>query len=483
MTPLRQRRSSLRHFDLPSRRGLLRAAGGIAVGLPLLDGLGARRAYGNDPARRFVCFFQPCGVDVDTFWPTRYGALADDSMPDTTGVGPLRAWKHKLLIPRGLHSVPRGHNREGIRHNDHTLAGQCRLTAATHSDATRAANQSIDSLIAARKNPRGRGPLILGVGRNRGNFPGASLSYDEAGRSRPRIDDPKVAYERLVGLGEASAASRAQILQRRQSILDVVRGDFEELQNDPALSRADRRKLDMHFTNIRELETGLAATCRLRDELAAELRAVPSNRVLEDALFPQMGKLQSAILGLAIACDYTRAAVIMWGTTAGGPVHSWLGHTHEHHLISHRVIRYDSGVELQGARQMLHQIDRWHAARLAELLAQLDAYDEGAGTALDNTVIAWLNELSEGKMHHFRDMPVVLAGSCGGYFKTGEYVKVTRFADPLANSDKARVEDAPHNKLLTMFANACGVREANGAPLVKFGQWGDPGEYAELRRG
>ena len=83
-----------------------------------------------------------------------------------------------------------------------------------------------------------------------------------------------------------------------------------------------------------------------------------------------------------------------------------------------------------------------------------------------DTVIAWVNELSEGKMHHFRDMPVVLAGSCGGYFKTGQYVKLTRFDDPLANSDKQRIEDAPHNKLLTMIANAAGVYATPQAVLV-----------------
>jgi len=483
MIPLRMRRS----LGGVARRKFLRGAGAIAVGLPFLEGASARQAQAaTSPARRFICFFQPCGIDVNTFWPTAYGPLTDATMPDDRGIGPLRAWKSRLLIPRGIHSVPRGHSREGIAHNEHSLASQCRLTASTHPNATKCSHPSVDSVIAAQKNPPGRPPLVLAVGRNTGAFPGGTLSYDESGNNRPRISNPKISYEKLVGLSTGDPSASDKILKRRMSVLDAVKSDFDELKSDKALSAADRRMLDMHFSGIKELETGIAATCRLSKELTADLGGVVPARVYDDALFQQVGKLQTAILALAIGCDYTRAALLMWGNIANGPVHSWLGHTHEHHLISHRVVSYSGGGVLNGATKMLNQIDRWHAARLADLLALLDAYQEADGTALDNTVVAWVNELSEGKMHHYRDMPVVLAGGCGGYFKSGgHYIKVTKFDDPLANSDKARVEDAPHNKLLTMIANACGVRQPNGSPLENFGKAGKtglPGEFTELKK-
>ena len=50
-----------------------------------------------------------------------------------------------------------------------------------------------------------------------------------------------------------------------------------------------------------------------------------------------------------------------------------------------------------------------------------------------------------------------MAGSCNGYFKQGEYIKVTE-GDQWGDEDNTRNDnDAPHNKLLTTCANAVGV--------------------------
>jgi hypothetical protein len=90
---------------------------------------------------------------------------------------------------------------------------------------------------------------------------------------------------------------------------------------------------------------------------------------------------------------------------------------------------------------------------------------------LDNTAVVMMNELSHGKDHDFRDLPVVIAGSCGGYFKQGEYIKVT------AQADTRNDADAPHNKLLTTLCNAMGVPETHfGAADL-----GEDGEFDQLK--
>jgi hypothetical protein len=75
------------------------------------------------------------------------------------------------------------------------------------------------------------------------------------------------------------------------------------------------------------------------------------------------------------------------------------------------------------------------------------------------------------------DMPYVMFGSAGGYFKQSQYIKVT------AQDDPKNDVDAPHNKLLTTIANAVGVTDDAGAPLTIFGDpaYGMPGEYDQLK--
>ena len=76
---------------------------------------------------------------------------------------------------------------------------------------------------------------------------------------------------------------------------------------------------------------------------------------------------------------------------------------------------------------------------------------EGNGTMFDNTVVVWVNELAIGNKHTRADMPVVVAGSCGGYFKTGRYLKYNG--------------DTSHNQLLVSLCNAMDVT---------VNQFGDP---------
>lgn len=69
----------------------------------------------------------------------------------------------------------------------------------------------------------------------------------------------------------------------------------------------------------------------------------------------------------------------------------------------------------------------------------------------------------------------MLAGSAGGYLKTGQYVKVTKQANPLQDVD------APHKTLPTTMLNAVGCKGADGNPMTNFGTFGAPGEVSELK--
>src|SRR5690606_36069496 len=96
-----------------------------------------------------------------------------------------------------------------------------------------------------------------------------------------------------------------------------------------ALSQADREKLDMHLTAIRELEGGMGKAglipCVLPPTRAAEIEAIDPDAITTNEQYKTMGMMQMDLLALAIACGNTHAATLLWGAGAAGPIFQWDG--------------------------------------------------------------------------------------------------------------------------------------------------------------
>jgi len=472
-----------------SRRHFLRGAGCVAVALPWLESFAApsARAQAAAAPKRFVAFFQGCGVDISRFWPKTLGPLGPSSLTGTA-LEPLAPYAAKLLIPRGLQCSPRGFDFDKAQNgaNDHNLGTAARLTAAKLDAVNNqhyAQGISVDQEMAKSINPGGKPALTLAVGREFTGTADGYISYLGPGQPAPRQQNPWSVYQDFMSTGGDSAPMVDLVLKRRQSVLDVVKADIDSLKSNSRLSQADKDKLDLHFTTIRDLEGGMvssgAVACTLPAATLAELKAINGDELRNDGQFQTIGKLQMDVLALALACGATNVATLMWGSGEGGPVFSWLGHKNEHHLISHRVVDYGSPTALSGAIDMLHDIDVWYAGQFKYLLDKLSAYQEQDGTLLDHSAVVWCNELSNGSVHHFQDLPFVIAGSAGGALKQGEYIKMT--ANPLATGPDAVTpgDDAPHNKLLTTLLNAVGATK-DGQPYENFGQYGGAGQYEQL---
>jgi hypothetical protein len=469
-----------------ARRRFLRGLGGALVGVPFLEGLLLRgvRAEEPRPIKRFATFFQCNGVNMERFWPsTPYGALSDASFAQGATLEALAPFREHLLIPRGIHMAPRGFGIDASGGDDHARGMGCKLTACAlnMADDHYALGISVDQELAKSVNPAGRAPLTLFVGER---HPGVAGHISYRGPNDPVIgeNNPWLAYRDLMNLAATSDAMVAERLtKRRQSVLDLVRDDMDDLRRLP-LSQADRRRLDMHFTSIRELEANMngsgIAACALEPARAAELEALDPATVAFEGELKRIGQMQMELLALALACDQTRVATLQWGSGASGPVFRWDGMSHDynHHKLSHGNTRDDdTGAQVDGYLDMVHDIDRWFARQYAYLLARLDAYVEGSATVLENSAIVWMNELSDGKTHDFRDLPYVIAGSAGGRLRTGQYLKVT------AQDDTRNHVDAPHNQLLTTLLNAVGAHQGDGSPYTNFGTFGAPGEISALK--
>jgi len=469
-----------------NRRNFLRGVGGVALMLPFLESIRSREAQANpvSPDRRLIVFFMCNGMNMERFWPTTpYGSLTDESFAPDRSISPLAAYRDKLLIPRGIHMVPRGFGWDPGAGDDHAKGMGHKLTAQPLVEGSNyAAGISVDQLIAQRLNAPNTPALTLLVGGKADGVLG-HISYMGSEQPVTGENNPWLVYQDLIGASNLDEEALARLTQRRESVLDLVSAEYNALLSRN-LSKADRTKLDMHFTTVRDLELGMAGNglipCKLPPEREAEIEGIDPNTVSHASEFKKIGRMQMDILALAIACGATRVGSLQWGSGAGGPIFTWDGmnHQYNHHKLSHgNTMDDNSGSEVAGYQEMLFDIDRWYMTELTYLLDRLSAYQEGDGTVLDNSVVMFTNELSEGKEHNFMDQTYLLAGSCGGYFKTGQYIKLTAEDNPKNDAD------APHNKLLTTVLNAVGVTEDGGAPVEYFGHpdFGEPGEFDALK--
>lgn len=464
----------MRNARFLSRRTFLRGAAGAAVGLPLLESIGASPLQAQTAQRltRFLSFHSSCGVETDRFWPA-IGALSEASFAGK-GTEALAPFASRLLIPRGVHGYPVG---TWTGHSEGTCQA---LTAAPLSNGL-AQGRSIDQVIADALNPQGREALVVRPGgRDLGVAAFNSISYRSAGQMANAESNPFRAYRSMMGMGapEPTPGDEAaeRLLKLRQSVLDLVGEEFQDLQRID-LSQADRDKLEQHFQLIRDLENGMTGApglvaCNLDAATTAELDAINQDTVESNDNFPVMARLFTKIVALSLACGYTRSAVLQWGAAvAGAPLYRWDGinHSHRHHPLSHGTTDDFNESAVSGYKDMLFAIDRWNIGEFAKLLGLLDGYAEQEGaTLLDNTVVLYTNEFSHGQGHTTGDLPVIIAGGAG-YFQLGRSVLLNGGVADIGGVEGAAGQS---HRLLCTVLNASGVPSAD---------WNGGSELPELK--
>jgi len=424
---------------------LLRGAGG-ALALPLLTDLDPRLAHADMPAfpKRFIVLFSPNG--------TIPGAWAASGSGPTFALGdimtPLAAHQQDLIVLQNLEMSAALHSPGGDAHG---LGMGCLLTATEllAGDQFKAGmggagsgwpgGISIDQFIANRVGMATKFPsLEFSVKRMSGSI-WSRLSYRGAATPVAPEDDPSVAFDRIFGSIGVDPALLARDRQRKISVLDAVVGQYAAL--SPRLSKSDRTKIDTHLAALHDLETrikaaagSLPATCTkpMRPALTATADVTYNDSGMEvvnpsaDVDVPERHQVLRSLLVSALACDLTRVASIIMAPSRSDIVLNWLGIPDSHHDLSHHG---DSDTD---AQQKLVKINQWYATQVAALISALKAVPEGTGTLFDNTVILWCNELGIGNAHSHTNIPFLLAGSAGGFFKTGQSLK---FPDGTAQND------------------------------------------------
>jgi hypothetical protein len=451
------------------RRLFLRGAGGVVVGLPMLESFWPRRARAADSVFRYAVFMrQGNGVqqgryktEPDRFWPTQLGALTKASMTadGDQAVNVLADFADKLLIVRGCQysdigvDVGCGHSRGGLL---------C-LTAAQpdgkNIEKALALGESIDNRIVKELQQPGDEPLTLRAG-VRASYLDDVLSYRGPSDRRAAEQNPYNAYKALFGLPTETPAEAQRRLTRRKSVNDLVRGEMAALLANPKLSQADRYRLQQHQSAIRDLETTMM--CNLPPAMLDPMSKLTAAQTTSDAMVVTIANMQAQVIALAVSCGRTRAATLQIGNGNDQSQYTIGGVKYERfHHISHRINSDGAtGDPIVDADLKHHDIDKHIGGMFKYLLQQLAQYTTPTGTLLDEGVSIWLNDLSNGPPHGTDNVPYVLAGSCGGVLKTGAYIDV---------ADAAHNKFVTHNKFLNTIGGAVGCKNGSGAPLDDFG--------------
>ncbi|HVE39445.1 MAG TPA: DUF1552 domain-containing protein [Planctomycetota bacterium] len=409
-----------------SRRTLLRGLG-AAVAVPWLDAMTpafARTTSAPFPTR-LGFIYVPNGKNMDDWTPKTEGA--EYELPSI--LQPLKDLKGDFSILTGLTAdKARAHGDGG---GDHARALAAFLTGAQprKTDGTDIrAGVSVDQVAASAIGDQTR-LSSLEIGCEAGSMAGncdsgyscvysSTMSWRSATQPLPKEVNPKSVFDRLFGGG--SATERAKTRAQRQSVIDLVREDYKELNG--RVGRQDQQKLDEYISSIRDIEVRLERAVHMPEVKVPDGVARPTGI---PASYEEHIKLMGDLFVLAFQADVTRVATFVVANEGSNKPYAFIGVPEGHHDLSHHGGAADK-------KSKIAKINAFHTQMLAYTLGKLKSVKEGDGTLLDHCLIAYGSGNSDGNAHNHDNLPLLLAGTGGGAFKTGRHVRFAK-ETPLNN--------------------------------------------------
>jgi hypothetical protein len=408
------------------RRTFLRGVGAAAVALPFFDAMTPAFAAPAKSPVRLAFLYVPNGIDMKNWNVEQEGPFG--AFPRI--MKPLEPFRDDMLQLGNLtHNSGRA-LLDGA--GDHGRCSGSYLTGIQVRKTTTDIKASIscDQIIANKIGNQTRfASLELGMddSRQAGDCDsGYSCAYTNnlAWRSEtqplPPILDPRALFERLFGSGVVLSPEETDRQARyRRSILDFVTNDTKRLQS--SLGPTDRRKLAEYLSSIREVERQLEK---------AERESVAINPGMDKpyGVPPDFGehfKLMTDMMTIAFRADLTRVVTFMMTREGTSRAYREIGIADGHHPCTHHQGKPD-------LMEKVTQINEYHTKQLAGWLGTLKATSDGDSNLLDSSMIVYGAGLSDGNRHLHEDLPTLLIGRGGGYFKPGRRV-IFRKETPRSN--------------------------------------------------
>src|SRR5687767_15156608 len=248
-----------------------------------------------------------------------------------------------------------------------------------------------------------------------------SISWASPTEPLPVIRDPRVAFEKLFGVG-GSSAERAERRRSRRSILDWVAGEMSSLKT--TLGPADRVRLDSYLEDIREVERRIQRI-EARNS-SGEPRAIPEAPAGVPDSFAEHVQLMFDLQALAFAADITRVFSFKMGRDGSSRVYPESGSDRPFHPASHH------GGNEKGVKEF-QLINKYHVGMLPYFLDKLKSIQEGESNLLDKTLIVYGSPMADGNLHNHRRCPLILLGGTNGKLEGNTHIKAAD-GTPMANA-------------------------------------------------
>jgi hypothetical protein len=395
------------------RRTFLRSAG-VCIGLPLLDamlpvGLGAERKAAELRARRMLLISNPLGLYAPYFFPEKAGK--DYEL--TRYLKPLKDERQDFTVFSGMSHVgyPSTHDTQ------YALLTGAPADRVKFNDVRNTI--SLDQEVASRVGKETRFPFLsLGGGIN---LTGGALSWNRQGVMVPSEGRATQVFKQLFIDGTPQEVAReVERIRNGQSILDGVRAQARSLAN--AVGPADRRRLDLLLTSIREAEEQLRQDQGWVKRPKPKVKAKPPT----DDHFSDLRTLDRErqwydLVHLAIQTDSTRV-IALWLWSYGRV--DLPGVAIGHHDATHHG-------QDEGKIKQLALIEEAEMSLFAAFLRKLKATDDGGRPLLDQTVVFYGSNMGNGSAHSCDNLPVLLAG--GGFKHAGHVAFDRKKNKPLSN--------------------------------------------------
>jgi hypothetical protein len=398
-----------------SRRRILRGLGGLAIGIPYLPSLdGESRADVPIFPKRFVYVSSSCGEAMSHWfpnssmfsWQALSGSVREADLAVAAGQGGLSpvlgpdfdGLLSKMIFLRGLDVLEPG------------LGGHCPSAALNAQRDTSIYVPTLDQVLASSPIVYPSAPAGARSIHTMSKVSGQAETGLSFGYEGPNYSDsgPTATWQRLFGTYVPDDPIAQKRRELEVGVIDAVREDYDAVIQHPRLSQLDRDRFTAHMDLLQDLRQ------RLLTQGAA---CAPPGMPLEDPSMDTMEGLDEvtamniALVTAGLACDRTRIAVIQLGVGTD--------YKYDHHSMQHGQL------DPAGA-EAYKQIHLHYGDQLAALLRSMDDVVEDpttGATLLDNSVVLYGNEDGASADGHLGgSMPVLLAGGCGGYFKTGRYV-------------------------------------------------------------
>ena len=422
-----------------NRRQFLRSAGGLAVALPWLSSLA--RAQNAQIPLRFALFWETGGTINHRSPAHHYDFMHpwDDWRPAGPPEAPVLGPLHEALAPHLDRLLFLSGLDNFAEPGEHQRADLSSLTARSVQSSSVglpvSSGASIDQVLAERLSARWPVPFSSVDLATPGPTFGEP-SQRAAGQPVVREHDPRLAFARLFTHFDAGRpeAELARLRAEHRSVLDGVLGGFQALH--PRLSAADRLILEAHQDHLRAMEQRLAvlddpavaAACRPPDVSSIAGLGAAEDWLVNEPHFRQLvAPLQADVMAHALVCRLTHVVTMHQPDTIEPflplPFEA-LSPQVDAHALGHsgRGLGDPEGELARAWRAEMQANRRFKVGQVARFLDTLAPLSDEGGPLLDHTLVLHISEFSNAALHSARDLPIMLAGNLGGFFRTGRHL-------------------------------------------------------------